>query len=184
MYQEDYRTSVSMMRTREHVNNPRLSGDMTVLGFEPGSADVPPVRLIDRECDDLEAWQGRYGTLVQSIRMVSCTGRNVWSPQERRTTTAAIGTDASGRVLFVHSGAAYRTHELIDALLELPIDLERAMYAEGGVEAQLYVNSRGREYEFAGGTGAVGGDGEAYAFPVPNVVGVARREQRPAGEQG
>ena len=172
MYQTDHRTSESLMRTAEHVNNPRLSKDRAVLAFDRLDDSVPPVALIDRDCDDFESLRGKYGTLVQSIRMISCRGANVWSQQPQRSSTAAIGRDARGRVLLIHARSPYSTHDLIDILLELPLGLERAMYVEGGPEAQLYVNSGGSEREW------VGGDDNRRAWPVPNVIGIARRAAR------
>jgi hypothetical protein len=166
-----------MMRTRGHVNNPRLSKDNSILVFDPLREDVPSVRLLDRECDELAASMAAYGTAVQSIRMVSCRGKNVWSQQPRRWSTAAIGVDTAGRVLFIHGRSPYSTHDLIDILLGLPIDLRRAMYVEGGPEAQLYVRAGGQEHEFVGSfeTGFLESDSNGHAWPVPNVVGVARR---------
>jgi len=172
MYQTDLRRSVSLMRSREHVNNPRLSKDKAVLAFDRLAEGVPPVQIIDRECQDFEALSRSYGTLVQSIRMVSCTGRNVWAPQPKAWSTAAIGLDQKGRVLFIHAQAPHTTHDLIETLLELPIDLKNAMYTEGGPEAQLYVRGGGQEMEFTGVIegGATGG-GALLAWPVPNVIG-------------
>jgi hypothetical protein len=180
MYQQDHRTSVSLMRTSTHVNNPRQSKDMTVLAFEPLSGAVPPVAIIDRECDDLDALRSRYGTLIQSIRMISCNGRNVWAQQPRRWSTAAIALDRAGRVLFIHVRSPYSTHDLIEILRALPLDIDRAMYAEGGPEAQLFVRSGEKEHEFVGSfeTGFLEGDDNRMAWPVPNVVGVLRRAGR------
>ncbi len=177
MYQQDYRRSVSLMRTREHVNNPRVSKDRTVLAFDALVPDVPPVKIIDRDCEDLDEWTGRYGTLVQSIRMISCDGRNVWARQPRRWSTAAIGTDEAGRVLFVHVRSPYSTHDLIEMLMELPLGLTHAMYVEGGPEAQLYVSAGGEELEFVGSfESAVNEDDDNdHAWPVPNVIGVVRK---------
>ncbi len=176
MYQADYRTSVSLMRTRDHVNNARLSKDRAVLAFDPLGDDLPPVQIIDRECQDFNALKGRYATLIQSIRMISCDRRNVWALQERSWSTAAIGTDAEGRALFIHVRSPYPTHDLIAMLLELPIDLRRAMYTEGGSEAQLYVRAAGVEHQFSGMTEVLGeGEGSPHGRPVPNVVGVVRR---------
>ncbi len=172
MYQTDHRTSVSLMKTGTHVNNPRLSKDRTILAFDRVDTSVPPVSIIDRDCDDFESLRGKYGTLVQSIRMISCRGTNVWTQQPQRWSTAAIGRDARGRVLFIHARSPYSTHDLIDILLELPLGLERAMYVEGGPEAQLYVNSGGLEREW------VGGDENRRAWPVPNVIGIVRRAAR------
>src|SRR5512138_3777099 len=123
MYQEDYRSSVSLMRTRDHVNQRRLSKDKAVLAFDALVSGVPPVRIVDRECHDLSDAERRYGTLVQSIRMISCDRRNVWSPSERRFSSAAVGLDSKGRVLFIHARSPWPVRELVDALLALPIDL-------------------------------------------------------------
>jgi hypothetical protein len=174
MYQADMKTSVSLMRAPGHVNNPRLSRDKAILAFDAGDPSVPPVQIIDRECQDFDALAGRYGSLVQSIRMVSCTGRNVWSPQDKAWSTAAIGIDRQGRVLFIHARAPYTTHNFVEALLGLPIDLKNAMYVEGGHEAQMFVNAGGRQYEYLGGADDGSDDGLAgLSWPIPNVIGIA-----------
>lgn len=177
MYQQDYRTSVSLMRTAAHVNNPRLTRDKTVLAFDARDPQLPPVSMIDLECDTFDESAGGYGSLVQSIRMLSCTGENVWQQQPRRSSTAAIGIDRRGRVLFVHVRSPFSTHDLIDMLVGLPLELHRLMYAEGGPEAQLFMRGPDREYEFVGVFDPTfdNDDSNKQAWPVPNVVGVTRR---------
>lgn len=177
MYQEDYLTSVSLMRTREHTNNARLTRHRAVLAFDRLDQEVPPVKIIDLECDEFDEWEGRYGSFVQSIRMLSCSGENVWRQQSRKWSTAAIGLDEQGRVLFVHVRSPFTPHDLIDVLLELPLGLKSLMYAEGGPEAQLYIRGPGQEYEFVGSfEGAFGvADDNHRAWPVPNVLGVVRK---------
>lgn len=177
MFQEDLRTSVSLMRTRSHTNNPRVSKDMAILAFDRLDPGVSEVQIIDRECDDFGALRTRYGSLVQSIRMISCNGKNVWSPQPRRFSIAAVGTDGAGRVLFIHSRSPYSAHDFIDVLLGLPLGLRRALYVEGGPEAQLFVRGGGREYEFVGvyENTFMSNDDNPRAWRVPNVIGVARR---------
>jgi len=181
MYQQDHVTSVSLMRTRRHVNNSRLSKDMSLLALDPLDEEAPPVRIIDRECDDLDAWKPRYGTLVQSIRMISCKGENVWTQQPRRWSTAAIGVDTAGRALFIHSRSPYSTHDFIEILRALPLHLDRALYSEGGPEAQLFVAAGGREMEFLGSFESAFNENDdvTMAWPVPNVVGVIRRAPTP-----
>jgi hypothetical protein len=176
MYQEDRKTSVSLMRTREHANHRRLSRDRTLLAFDPLDAGTPRLQLIDRDCDDLDALAPRYGSLVQSIRLVSCARKNVWTPSARRTSAAVVGVDGAGRLLLVHARTAWPTAVLADALLGLPIDLQRAMYVEGGAEAQLWIGAGGLDLELVGafeGLGALAGNDEAW--PVPNVLAVYRR---------
>ena len=177
MFQEDFLSSVSLMRMPGHVNNPRLSRDNSVLAFDPKSDDVPPVRLIDRECDDFEAASAEYRSLVQSIRMVSCKGRNVWSPSEKRSSIALVAMDEAGKLLFIHVRTPYSTHELINALLKLPLAIDRAMYTEGGIQAQMYVRSGEVEREFSGafGSGYPASEGGPSVWPVPNVIGVVRK---------
>jgi hypothetical protein len=177
MYQQDHRTSVSLMRTRDHVNNSHLSRDKTVLAFDRRDETVPQVSVIDRDCDDFEATAEHYGTLVQSIRMLSCDGRNVWSQQDRRWSHAAIGVDTAGRPLLIHARSPWSTHDFIEILRALPIELDRLQYAEGGPEAQLWVKSGDFELEEVGSfeTGFFESDANAGAWPVPNVVGVRAR---------
>jgi hypothetical protein len=177
MYQSDHRRSVSLMRTRSHVNNPRLSKDNAVLVFDPLDASLPAVQLVDRTCQDFEGLRERYGTLVQSIRMVSCRRHNVWQPRDEKWSTAAVGVDGAQRVLFIHAGTPFSTHHLIDVLLALPIDLHAAMYVEGGPQAQLFVETDGFSLELVGspGMGFPLDDGLARPLPLPNVIGVRRK---------
>lgn len=175
MFQADYKSSVSLMRTKTHVNNPRLSKDMTILAFDSMHPDVPRAKIIDRQCDDFKTWRKKYGTLVQSIRMISCTGKNVWSQQPKKWSTAAIAIDHQDRVLFIHVGSPYSTHDLINILKILPLDISRAMYAEGGPQAQLYIKIGNHEYEFIGSY--VGGfnnnSNSLISWPIPNVIGIS-----------
>ncbi|HVO19733.1 MAG TPA: phosphodiester glycosidase family protein [Anaeromyxobacter sp.] len=176
MYQEDYRTSVSLMRTRDHVNQRHVSRDRAALAFDPADRALPRVRIVDRDCDDLEAATRAYGTVVQSIRMVSCQRRNVWAPSPRRASVAAVGLDGRGRVLFLHARSAWPVHDLVDALLALPIDLKQAMYVEGGPEAQLFARGGGVEVERLGAfEAAVAAPPAGDGWPVPNVIAAVRR---------
>ncbi|RQW01704.1 phosphodiester glycosidase family protein, partial [candidate division KSB1 bacterium] len=175
MYQKDYLTSVSLMRTDQHVNNSHLSKDNAILAFGALTADAPLVKIIDRQCENFDEWRKKYTTFVQSIRMISCHRHNVWRQQPQKWSTALIGTDSHDRVLFIHVRSHYSTHDLINILLQLPISIERAMYTEGGWEAQLYVRSGAQEYEFVGGYNT-GLHSYYDARPIPNVVGIVRRE--------
>jgi len=176
MYQEDHRTSVSLMRTRDHVNQRRISKDRAILAFDPLVSGVAPARIIDLDCEPLLPGSEGYGALVQSIRLVSCHRRNVWAPSERRFSTAAIGVDGAGRVLFIHARTPWPVHDLVNRLLALPLDLRQAMYVEGGPEAQLFVRGGGKEVELTGTLEAapdvrLGTEG----WPVPNVIAAVRR---------
>jgi hypothetical protein len=177
MYQTDYKTSVSLMRTKAHTNNPRLSKDMTILAFDRQDTTVPRVKIIDRQCDDFQFWKQKYGTLIQSIRMISCTGKNVWQPQARRWSTSSIGVDDQNKVLFIHVRALYSTYDLINILKKLPINISRAMYTEGGPQAQLYLITANHELELTGSyeTGSNNANEGSISWPLPNVLGILKR---------
>lgn len=176
MYQEDERSSVSLMRTREHVNQRHVTRDKAVLAFDPLVSGAPPVRIIDRACEDFGEAQKRYGSFVQSIRMISCDRRNVWAPSDRRFSSAAVGIDGKGRVLFIHARTPWPMNELVEALLALPIDVAQAMYVEGGPVAQLYARAGTREIERVGSfEGAARAADNSRAWPVPNVIVAIRR---------
>lgn len=176
MYQADYLPSTSLMRTKNHVNNPNLTKDKTILAFHPKSSKLPPVMILDRQCENFDDWMPQYATLIQSIRMISCKGSNVWRHNpEKRWSIAAIGTDKNGNVLFIHSRSQYSTNELNSILLALPIQIGRAMYVEGGREAQLYIKSGGYECELVGMYGMSGFNPYNGARPIPNIVGIVRK---------
>jgi hypothetical protein len=177
MYQADVRTSTALMLTRGHTNNPRVTRDNSLLLFDPLRPGLPPVRLLDRTCEDLAALRPQYGSQIQGIRMLACDGANTWAAQPRRWSAAAIGLDRQGRVLLIHVRSPYAMHDLIDMLQQLPLDLTRLQYAEGGPEAQLAVHAGAEQYEFVGSyeTGFLESDENALALPVPNVLGIRRR---------
>lgn len=179
MYQEDHRTSVSLMRTRDHVNNRRLSKDRTVLAFDRLDSKVPEVQLIDRDCQDFEALGKHYGSLVQSIRMIACDGRNVWSKDARRTSIVCLGMDRRGRLVFVLARAPIGPHDLIEVLKRRPLELRSAMYLEGGPEAQLFVRAGGKELNLTGGGEPpfLPSARKPAAWRIPNVLGLERRKK-------
>jgi hypothetical protein len=176
LYQTDHRTSTSLMRSRQHVNNPRLSRHNAVLLFDRRDPELPPVQLVDRTCRDLGSVADRYAGAVQGIRMISCKRANVWTQQPKPWSNAAVGVDGAGRLLFIHMRAPLSTHDFAEALLALPLGLRETMYVEGGPEAQLYVHAGDRQIEAVGSHGSSGFAGLAgtFAMPIPNVLGVRR----------
>ena len=176
MYQKNMLSSVPHMKSRQHTNNTWVSKDKTILAFDPDEKLSPPVRIIDRDCEDFNTLRKQYGTLVQSIRMISCHGENMWAQQKRKWSIAAIGLDQQNRILFIHVRSPYTPHDLINMLLKLPIGLKQAMYVEGGADAQLYINTGKQEHQFIGSysTGSREHDENTYARPIPNVLGLVR----------
>ncbi|MDR0305651.1 MAG: phosphodiester glycosidase family protein [Chitinispirillales bacterium] len=173
MYQTDYLSSVSLMRTSQHVNNSYVSKDKTILVFEPLRKNIPPVRIVDLQCDDFESIRPLYGSMVQSIRMISCAGKNVWQENGKRWSIAAAGTDKQDNILFIQTTAPHSVHEFVNILNSLPISIDRAMYMEGGSPSQLYIGTPSDTLQFIGNFST---GGRSMAAPVlPNVLGVKKR---------
>ena len=176
MYQTDHRTSVAYMKADGKENNGRWTKDNAVFAADPVDPSLPPVTIVDRTCAEPAGFETRYRILVQNIRMLDCKGRNTWSPQPRRWSTAAVGMDAGGRILFIHCRSPYSTHDFIDILRALPLDLARLMYVEGGPEASLYVAVDGKEIVSRIGSFETGfrelDDNDRF-WPIPNVLGFA-----------
>ena len=178
MFQEDHLTSVGYMRDGKKVNNGSWSRDKAVFMSQPLEAGLPPVRILDRSCEDAAALARKYRVVVQNIRMIDCGRRNVWAPQPRKWSTACVGLDRQGRVLLIHVRAPMTTHDLVDVLLRLPLDLERLMYVEGGPEASLYVRVNGKVVVSEVGsfeTGFFESNGNAAFWPLPNVIAFAAK---------
>ena len=177
MFQRDMRTSVSFMRNRSHVNNAKMTRDKTVFAVQSKDEKYRPPMIFDRECDDVETVAAHYSVLIQSIRMISCNGRNVWKEQKESWSTAAVAQDRSGNILFIHVQSPYRTHELIDHLLALPLNIRTAMYVEGGPQSQLFIKTPDQEHILLGRyTSELLGRAEAkIGWPVPNVIGIRKR---------
>jgi len=178
LYQADHKTSISLMKNNAHVNNPSMNKQKTIMAFGARKNGVPGATIFDRECDDISALKSKYFAYVQSIRMISCKGKNVWKLQKETYSTAAIGVDKQGNILFIHVRSPYATHKLINNLLHLPLDIRTAMYVEGGPQAQMYVNSSDKEYILLGRfRSANAGKAISYfGWPIPNVIGIRKRK--------
>lgn len=176
MFQEDGLTSVGYMKNFKHFNNPRLGKANTILAFNPIEDGVPEVQIIDRQCQDFSALKDKYQTFIQSIRMISCEGENVWAQQNSRWSTLAIGTDSAGNVLLIFSRMPYSVHDFIEILLSLPLSLKSAMYLEGGPQASLYLSTPKVSLERNGvWEGFEENNAFQFALPVPNVIGITRK---------
>lgn len=170
MFRTD-RLPVGFAKVDGRVVQPAMSADRSVFVFGADSA-----RLLDTSCDVFEA--GAHENALQSIRMVSCQGRNVWSQQPRMWSTACVAQDGDGKILFLHARSPLSVHDFVDAVRALPLGIARAMYMEGGPEATLVARGTGGEvierfgsYE----TGFNENDDNDRAWPLPNILGVVPR---------
>ncbi|MBD3315641.1 MAG: hypothetical protein GF344_07635 [Chitinivibrionales bacterium] len=178
MYAKDYLTHVGYMKNDGRVLNPSVRKDYrAAFVCDPDTTGIASAALVDFECRDFAAVDRRYRTVVQNLRMISCKRTNVWSRRKRRWSTAALGADDDGFLLFVFCQSPYSVHDLNDMLLELPINLSNAMYLEGGAPASFYLSHNGttiERYGFFETDGKEGG-GLVIEHRLPNVIGFTPR---------
>ena len=178
LYLKDNKTAVGYMVDRGRVNNPRLNRWGAVLVFNPKELREKHVRIVDRRCENFKRARERYRTFVQSFRMITCRGGSTFKRSDKRFSIAALAIDRRGRVLFLISASPYSTFEFSLIIRRLRLGIRRAMYLEGGRDAQLYVKAGGVEREIVGKCGRFFGctTGNPSARDVPNVIGIVPRK--------
>lgn len=177
MYQEDGIRNVGYMKNFNHINNPRVNSTYkAVLAFHPVEPTLPAIQIIDLKCQDFEVLRGKYQTLVQNIRMISCLQENVWSQQEKRWSMTVFGIDKTGNALFIFSKFRYSGHDFANLLLSMPISIYNAMYLEGGNQASLYFSAKDVKLERIGFPASLNeSDTQPVARPIPNVIGIVKK---------
>jgi hypothetical protein len=180
MFAADHRTHLGYLESRGEVRSSRVNDYQSVAAFDPRDpVRTAPFRIFDLDAPgvSIEAIRRNYASLLQNLRLIRSPGENRWSDQGRRWSEAALGEDAEGRVLLIHCRVAFSMHELNRRLLASGIGLAAAQHLEGGPEAQLYVRVGDTELERVGSyeTGFREDDGNAFAWPVPHVLGLRPR---------
>jgi len=177
MFQTDLLTAVSFMKNFDHINNSRVSKDNTIFACNPTKKDLPKAQIIDRKAQNYSALKKLYQSQFQGIRMIAPGRKNVWQQQPDEWSIASLGMDDKGNVLFIFSRSPYTVHDFINILLNLPINIQRAMYLDGGTVAQLYFSSKHIEIDEVGIYESVLTTpvSSQTATPVPNVLGIVRK---------
>lgn len=178
-YDRNPHQSTGYMRNYAHINNPRINSAFgAFFVFNPVDSSLPEVQILDRHLQkDWQAVISKYHTVIQNYRMVSDGERRGWPKGERIYGTAAVGMDASDRVLFILSRGVHSTFDLIQTLITLPIGLRNAMYVEGGLTATLYLRMGGPEGSSLPAAGGVLSEWmeEASEWELPNVIGIVEK---------
>lgn len=161
----------------EVLSERRPSSWQSVVAFDPLGDDAA-MAVGGAGCPlGLDALRERYGSLLQSNRvLVDCAGRpTTW--RTNRYSSAALGVDREGRAVMVHVRTPYRMHVLSRMLAAPELGIRGLVYMEGGPEASLVVNGEGRHVVRMGSweDGFHEADDLNELWDLPNVVGVERR---------
>jgi len=170
MFQDDHLTHVGFLQCDGVAVNGAANAYLSATAFGPLRPGDPPFRIYDLDETPLERIAREYACVVQNLRLIKRPRESRWQRRDRRWTEAALGEDGVGRALLIHCRTALTMPDLIDLLLALPLDLRAAQHLEGGGQAQLHIaHPAARGYHS-------GAEDRWLAWPIPNVLGVARRD--------
>ena len=179
MYDVDMVTHIGYLGNYQHVNNaldhPKYH---SMAAFNPKSDKYPSFKTFDAEAESLSAVREKYHSIMQNLRLIKRPRKNRWEQQTKKWSEAALGEDKHGNALFIFSRSPYSMHDFNNLLLELPIDIVSAQHLEGGTEAQIYIDSGDFELDLTGSfeTGFLESGSNSYHYPVPNVIGIKKKE--------
>ncbi|MDP8220680.1 MAG: phosphodiester glycosidase family protein [Candidatus Stygibacter frigidus] len=174
MFQQDYLTNTGYLVNYQHSNNPsRHSSYKMYFACNPKEKGLPEAQMIDWRQPKASELCEKYHSVVQGIRMIATGGRNVWSKQADKWSEAALGQDKDGNILLIFCSSPYTMHDLINLLLQLPLNLDKMMHLEGGPEASCYIETKEFHLRCVGTFESSFFDNEDQQsfWQIPNVIG-------------
>lgn len=172
------RNGVNMGYMQEYNSlfNPKMNSDNATLAFNPKDNSVPSVQIIDMVEGDWNKLALKYNSFTQSIRMVTLSGKNVWSQTELMWSVVVVAIDKKGNVLFIHCRSPYTMHDFVNILLGSDLNISNVMYLEGGPEASMYIEHNGSQIAVVGSyeTDFYGDDNMKF-WHIPNIIGITKK---------
>ncbi len=165
MYQKDGTSSIGLMRSREHVNNPKQPSRLGAFFVsDPTDAALPKADILDRNNPKLEELLAKYGTVFQNFRVLDPQGASLWPADGPAHSLGMLGRDNAGRIFFIFSQSPLNPAGLGEFLNTGPVgkslELTALMYVEGGKEAGLLMKIDGTAKLWSG-------------LPARNILGLA-----------
>jgi hypothetical protein len=122
-----------------------------------------------------------YYSCFQSIRMIDNLHQGIfWKKKPLLSCSMSVlAMDKSGNVLFLFSRSPYNANEYINFMLSSPLNIQTAMYLEGGPEASLYVKSDTTEIIKFGSyvSYSCPNDDNLELRKMPNILGIEKKIQ-------
>ena len=177
MFKEN-NTNTGFMKNHGFINNGILSQSYnSIASFNRKDSSVPEFQIIDLKCQDWNVMKEKYNSFSQGIRMIDCNQKNVWAQQNKEWSMSILGEDKEGNALFIFSRSPYSVNNFIKILLNLPLNIKKAMYLEGGPEASFYLKSDKKEVQKFGSyeTGFNENDDNYQFWLIPNVIGIKKK---------
>lgn len=173
-------SNVGFMKNSNHINNPDFKENYkAIAAFNPVDETLPPFKIIDTENENWENYKDKYLSFSQSMRMIDSQTKPMFWKQKRkmRSSMVVLGTDKKGNVLFIFTRSPFTPNEFSKILLKAPIQIQTAMYLEGGPESSLYVNNGEMIVERIGSyvSRTFAHDKNNEFRKMPNVIGIKRK---------
>jgi hypothetical protein len=179
---KDHISGTGYMQTFDHVNNPVFKESFNALAvFNPKSKNVPAFQIVDMVNQDWKTIKNDYYSCFQSIRMIDNTGQGIFWKKKPLLycSMSVLATDKSGNVLFIFSRSPYNVNEIIKFMQKSSLNVQTAMYLEGGPEASLYAKCDTIEIVKFGSyvSYSCPNDDNMELRRMPNILGVKKKIQ-------
>lgn len=178
MFQKDNISGTGYLANYQHKNNPsRHSTYNMYFVCNPKEEGLPEAQMIDWQQPGAPELIGKYHSALQCIRMIATGGKNVWSKQTEKWSEAALGQDINGNILFIFCSSPYTMYDLINLLLQLPLELDKMMHLEGGPEASCYIETKEFHLRCVGTfeSGFFDNEDQISFWQIPNIIGFRKR---------
>ena len=189
MYLAENFKHTGYMRNATHINNDRVVKNFGAFFLAgPRLAGLPEADLQEKTQlgDKLNAKIADYNIVVQNYRLISREGNILWPESGETFSICALGKDRRGNILFIVCETPLTPPDFARLLLALPLEIELAMYLEGGSPAGMAVLDK-KEARPAGAgqtkTGAAGTISATGAAGTISATGAAYKvwTGRPSG---
>jgi len=179
MFHLDYTKHVGYLKQDTHTNSQKINGYKSIAAFSPYDESQPYFQMMDTDDKQhtVETLIQNYRYVVQNLRLIKYPAINRWKPKEKQGNEAALGQDKQGRVLFIYAPTPYNMHDFNNLILSLNIDLMRAQHLEGGLQAQLFINTQQLDMNNVDEktTQHITQQNQQLAWKIPFVIGIEPR---------
>ena len=177
---KDNITALGYMQNYTFVNNPVVKENFNALVvFNPKNVSLPSFQIVDMTNQDWKAILENYNCCFQSIRMIDNTGNAIyWSHKPILSCSMCVlAKDKAGNVLFLFARSPYNANEFIDFMLGADLNIQTAMYLEGGPETSIYVKTADVELCKFGSyvSGSNPDDDNVELWKLPNILGFHKK---------
>jgi hypothetical protein len=177
---KDHISGVGYMQHYDHVNNAVVKENFNAMAvLNPKEEALPAFQIIDMKNQEWQSVSQNYNSRFQSIRMIDNTGKAIWWKDKPvlRCSMTILAMDRSGNVLFLFARSPYSANEFINFMLNSGLNIQTAMYLEGGPEASIYAKTADTEILKFGSyvSGSNTNDTNTVLRKMPNVLGFRKK---------